>query len=296
MSITISWDDQSGKDIDGIEIYRSNNPVDPENPGIPLVTLDPTATSYNDASVKNNNVYHYAVAAKKGAVRSVGNNRTVGYFSETGPGNPDIIRGDWVTGGYMGTVSPGDLITGAQLISMLPSFQRSSDTEPTLWYKFAFRGKILYYPSSVLFASSWNAMYNAGLIFGVDGPGATPDTLPGNVNQKVIVTIGGLQYLVRFPRISDIPYTQYLTDVADTAGSEYRSTYCRLVGSANESPTGQLPRLGSLSTIKGCMSAHSYSNGNAAEATYVPPFGTPISAPKATMGYWVTLVLELIMP
>lgn len=235
MGIKLKWDNQADQNLDAMEVYRSNRVIDINNPGQPLVTLAGTATEYEDNNVQNKNLYHYRLAAKKGDQRGWGSDQLIGYFSETGPGRETPIRGDW-NSGWMDYVVVADFITTADLVTKMGGVAFATAATQG-WYKLCHRGKVLFMPTSAIFTLSYNEAYAAGILFGEDGFGQLPSGVAGSVNQKKVVEIAGLEYIVRMVRVTDKPTSQFITDIKDTETNEYRELMCRLMTMASDGYT-----------------------------------------------------------
>ncbi|QVW56302.1 hypothetical protein pEaSNUABM6_00166 [Erwinia phage pEa_SNUABM_6] len=294
MGVKISWDSQAGKGLDAIEVYRSKAKIDPQNPGSPLASLDPSLTSYEDFTAVNKNLYYYCLAAKKGNERSFGTNQLTGYFSETGPGNATVVRGSW-NSGFMDKVPSASFITGADLAAKLSGLVYSGNPGvPNNWYKMACKGKVLFFPDAAMFNTTWNRFYDAGMVFGTDDFGKTPSGTPGSVNQKRVVEINGLQYIARLAKLSEIGLDKYLTVQDDTIASEYRSTLTRMVRATIEPQNGALRRLGDFTSVPIMLGQHL---ATATQAAYAPA-GAPATLTNVaiTTNIATAIVLELIMP
>lgn len=298
MGIKLNWDDQSDQALDAIEIYRSLSPIDENSPGTPIATLPGTARSYDDGDVLNGNVYYYRVAVKKGSNRSFGAQQTQGYFANLGPGPQKVIRGDWIRG-YFGEIANADWVTPTDVVDKIKAQLRSltgltfATNSPT-WYKFIYKGKILFFPSNNLITSgNWQQAYNAGFIYGVDGFGTTPSGAAGAVNQKVVIEIGGYQFLVRAVRLSDKPTTQYLTAAADFNDCEWKGTFARLRADANvmTDPTIQ-PRFSDAVSIPASACAHLADASSVAVVNTAAPETLAKTALTASLSWMV--LLELI--
>ncbi|QQO90645.1 hypothetical protein pEaSNUABM42_00161 [Erwinia phage pEa_SNUABM_42] len=294
MGVKISWDSQAGKGLDAVEVYRSKTKIDPQNPGTPLATLDPSLTSYEDFTAVNKNLYYYCLAAKKGSERSFGTNQLTAYFSETGPGNATLARGSW-NAGFMDRVPSASFITGNDLAAKLTGLVYTGNPgQPANWFKFAYKGKILFFPDVALFTASWSRFYDAGMVFGTDDFGKTPSGVPGSVNQKRIVEINGLQYIARLAKLSDIDLGKYLTVQDDTIASEYRSTLTRMLRATVETQAGALRRFGDMTSLPLMLGQHLYSATQAAFAQAAAPATLGVTA--ITTAVSTAIVLELIMP
>lgn len=111
--------------------------------------------------------------------------------------------------GYVGIASYVSIATGQNLALMLGLTLSGQSPVTALnqgntsnWSKFYLDGKFVLIPLSGYggssFAVTWNDIYNAGLIYGVDGPGTYP--LTPNVNQLRLVPLGDYVYKVRAMR------------------------------------------------------------------------------------------------
>lgn len=84
-----------------------------------------------------------------------------------------------------------------------------------VWLKFASKGKILYVAKQPLRHSiSWEDLYQAGLVYGVDGPGPSPSPSGSPVNQLRALTLGEHFLTVRLLTGGD-------ADPAAEAGGEW---------------------------------------------------------------------------
>ncbi len=299
MGITIKWDDQTDQALDAVEIYRSTTKIDENNPGQPIASLPGDAVLYEDTGVLVGNTYHYRVALVKGQNRVFGAEQTQGYYSNLGPGPQKVIRGDWVAG-FFGEYLPVDFVTHADVANKIKAAVKNttgisfSTSTGGNWYKFVYKGKILYIPSvQLLTSTNWTTGYNAGFIFGTDDFGNSPTGVPGAVNQRCIIEIGGLQYIARAIRLSDKPTTQYLTDPLDFNDSEWKGTYARLRadGAAITDATVQ-PRMNDLSNLNSTGSAHQADTTNYASVAASTP--ETLGKSLKTSGISWMVVLELL--
>lgn len=101
----------------------------------------------------------------------------------SGPGPITLISGTEAAG-YFGLVSPTDVFyqTDMALATKLTSGVPSSPKVPTFgWWKFIYAGKIYFMPNDMIRDNvSWTDIYNAGLVYGVDGNGKYPTATPTN--------------------------------------------------------------------------------------------------------------------
>ncbi|QVW28676.1 putative virion structural protein [Erwinia phage pEa_SNUABM_8] len=299
MGITIKWDSQADQNLDAIEVYRSTSRIDENNPGTPIATLAATATEYVDNNVRVGNTYYYSVAVVKGANRSFGANQTQGYYSNLGPGPQKVIRGDWVRG-YFGEMTPAEWVTPVDVANKIKDQLKSvvgmsfaTSTSGT-WFKFVYKGKIILVNTTALVsATNWTNMYNAGFIYGTDDFGKTPTGDAGAVNQRCVIEVGGYQFLVRGVRMSDKPFTEYITTQEDFNKSEWKSTYARLKSdsAALTDPT-ILPRFNDNGTSLASVSAHAFDATNQVSIAAATPEVLGKAAKTGTQP--VLVVLELL--
>jgi hypothetical protein len=161
-------------------------------------------------------------------------------WKKTGPGRSTILRGDWNIG-LMDIITSSQLFTASELKTALGlgvGFGGNvNDAVAGHWYKFIRRGKIIFIPTAPLSNTGtirWTDLYNAGLVYGVDGPGAAPFNLTtagltppvtAPVNQKRVVVKDGHSFLVRTPTLSTLPTDQFMGANKDTfPGGEWWET------------------------------------------------------------------------
>lgn len=249
MSIKISWGALRSTP-DTLTLYWSNATFTPDALPGNTVVLDPSATEYTDTTVPANSVRFYMVKATKAGLNDMFSQLLVsGNFPKAGPGRNGIYRGDW-NGGLMDILTPAQVFTIAGLktaLGLATSFGGTvSEANLTLWYKFFYKGKILLIPGAPFSNTGvlqWSTLYNAGLIYGVDGPGVAPFDLttgglspavPATVNQKKVVTIGADSYLVRAPRMSTLPTDQvHPTTKESFIGGEWWETMGRIASGSS---------------------------------------------------------------
>lgn len=243
MSIKIDWSPMS---VDTLTLYWSDSPFTWNTLPVNSVVLNPSDVTYTDTTVPDKSVRYYMLeAVKAGATTQYSQCMQYGSFAQTGPGNNTVLRGNW-NAGYMGFV-PNALMTsisglrgllGGPAIGGIPA-----NGTMTGWYKFVYKGKILFIPNAPFTTTgtaTWSQIYNAGLVYGVDGPGAAPFSLvavgaspaiAAPVNQYKVVTIGTDNFLVRLPKISTLPTDQNVPDKSSFVGSEWWDLMCSMTTS-----------------------------------------------------------------
>ena len=294
MGIKLKWPSMADQNLDAVEVYRGTTPISSANPGNPIVTLPGTATDYEDNTVLNKSIYYYRIVARKGTERAWGANTATGYFSETGPGRTTPLRGDW-NAGLMDILNTTDFITPNDLAAKLPVLNNFGGRGSfSKWYKFSYKGKVLFIPDSYVVSASWNDLYLAGLMFGEAGNGQIPAGTPSPaVAQRTIVNIGGLDYVVRAPKLSNAPYSQYIT-TADTTASEWRSTMSRMVRATVETQADALPRFYDNTGTQSTLGPHLFTSVAAAYHNANNPAVIASAAFQTRMATF--LVFELVMP
>lgn len=243
MSIKVSWSLKSVPDT--LTLYWSNTSFTADTLPGNVVNLTPTDTSYTDTSVPANSTRYYMVKATKAGENDMFSQCMVhGNFPKTGPGSNKVLRGNWDVG-LMDVLTPAQVFTIAGLktaLGLATSFGGTvTESTVTNWYKFVYKGKIILIPNAPFSntgAIRWPDLYNAGLIYGVDGPGSPPfdlvtsgaqPAIPATVNQKKVVTIGSDSFLVRVVKMSTLPTNQEVPSNKDSfVGGEWWETMVKV--------------------------------------------------------------------
>lgn len=307
MSIVISWPDQTAKALTSIEIYRKvgfDATIDPINPGTPYKTLEPTATSFTEdlADLTEKTIYCYWIAAVKDNNRMLGARIVQGFYLDTGPGNTDLIQGDWSCG-YFGPVSPDDFFNFNEVTSQLTAAQRSVYTlAPTTWHKFIYRGRILFYPENGQAYATLNSVYGAGMMFGTDDAGVGPKpNNSGDVVQSARVKKDGREYRIRMPWAT-VPGTAGAVNYA----GEFWCTMARLFGGAGGNSADSVngaywsdkPAQSGASTYQDIGAVPLIPMTNVSNTPYAVPYRPTLNSTgsAASVNGYVRFVFELILP
>lgn len=200
MEMTIHWSNRD-TDVDEFRIYRSDSKIDPIDPPTPIATVTGDTFSYVDQDVTLGGLYHYVVTAVKGGHEAQSMSRALAAIPHTGPGPQELIYGDYEFG-IFGRMPSWQLFTRDQFFAQfdtLPKYAtkfRDSDE----WVKYMWRGRVCFMPfkGNFLYNVAWQYLYEAGLVYGVDGPG--PQSLLSAVNQRVVVTRDQYTFRVRTPQ------------------------------------------------------------------------------------------------
>lgn len=226
MSISINWQSQASKDIDAIEIYRITGATGSINVNAlpdPIATLSKEATSYVDTNVVDQTIYRYWIAAVKGTERTLNFPITQGFFLNMGPGPRELKRGTWQRG-WFGKVSNEEMFTAIDVRGLIAKLNMFS-WNPDYWDKFIYNGKILFIPNKSMGYTTLVALYQAGIVYGVDGNGTYVPSGAAATNQLTKIRKGDFEFIIRLPRLVD-------NSVSLTTGSyvgELRSTMARMM-------------------------------------------------------------------
>lgn len=231
MTIRLHWPSQASKGLTAIEIYRKvgwDATLDANNPGTPVATLAGTATEYveNVANLTPKTIYKYWIAAVKGTERLIGGPVTQAFYLDTGPGPQTILRGDWKSG-YFGTVTKQDFFSTPELKMLLPTNQGNLFSyDPDFWYKFVYKGRIIFIPNTRHGYDRFYTVYTAGMAYGADDAGKVIPKGYSPVKQDAKVSKDGRSYRIRLPYCLDYDTTVFTS--YDSANGEWGNTWSRL--------------------------------------------------------------------
>lgn len=200
---------------DGVRVYRATSPIDINNLPAALTTLAGTANSFTDSAVVKNQTYYYVFEIFKGADRVLSANVPATAAPYSGPG-PQLLKAGDLSAGFYGVVSPTDFMTWDAFITwagVTPSAKPAN--APQEWLKFAYKGKTLFTPRQPIGLTTWNAVYGAGLVYGVAGPGPREYNTAAAVNQLRTISVAGVSFKARL--MTSVPpgfdLTQQLSSV-----------------------------------------------------------------------------------
>lgn len=293
MSIRLNWIDRNTA-VDSVAIYRDIIPLVPATLPAAIATLTAGETTYDDTTAVRNVLYYYGFTVKRGTDSVFSSVRPVVNMPYTGPGPQELMRGDWEQG-YFGDVSTTDMF-GAIELQQLVGFGTTAGLEVFVWHKFAYRGKVLYFPSQHLSLVSWNMLYGKGLVFGMDSVGPTGHSNPP-VNQMVRVAKGDDQFIVRLPRTN-------LTPLYVNGPYDYKSEFVQCIGALwglyFQDPVRMLGTLNGLSWTSTANTPCAEFTTGALSGTMAGLNSSPTtfisSGRRDTAGYAWRPVLEYIAP
>lgn len=202
MNLKLQW-----KNINTIsvttEIYRGDAPLDRANLTNPLVTLTNGEVEWIDTNTIRGNLYYYVFVTKTANDRSVSVNYPIYALPRRGPGSVELLYGDYEIG-FFGTLESIDFITTQKLVTAIGlkgangADVNINDYSPT-WLKFVRKGKIIFVPDNALILTnmSYKTLYDAGLIYGVSGPGPFRPFSSVDRDQNTQIKIGADTFIVR---------------------------------------------------------------------------------------------------
>lgn len=198
MFIKLTWDNPNTGAVT-INIYRGDTPLDRSNLGTPIATLTNGELEYTDNTVVFGNTYYYVLETVLNSEKVSTLNYITRAATRRGPGPGELAIGDYDYG-YFGTISSLDFIDGISLALKvgLTAGAATASSYPT-WHKYVRNNKVCFIPEGSLRSTlNWKNIYDAGLVFGVDGPG--PYNAGADVNQLKTVQIGPDTFKVRLMR------------------------------------------------------------------------------------------------
>lgn len=209
MYLKLTWTDPN-VGAHTLNIYRGKAPLDRANLGTPLVTLTNGEVQYDDTTVERGKLYYYVFETVIGSDKAVSPNYPMQASVRRGPGPTDLKYGDYDYG-YFGTIASANFINGVELAAKVGLTVGASTAQGPIWHKYVRNNKICFIPEgSIRSTLNWKNLYDAGLVFGVDGPG--PYNAGADVNQLKTVTIGPDTFKVRLMNGYSDDYTKFCQD------------------------------------------------------------------------------------
>lgn len=223
MNLKLLWSDINTVAVT-VNIFRSDNPIDPAALPAPVATLTGGEETWTDPTAVRGRYYYYMFETTSAVDRAVSQNYRIQAVPRLGPGPSELKHGDY-SYGYFGSIPSSDFINTANLRAAV-NFQVGLGSSPTpTWHKYVRNGKVFFVPNSCLGQSvQWSQIYSAGLMFGVSGPGNHRNGL-APVDQLKTVTIGPDTFIVRCMK----GYSDDVTRIVPTGDiddpSEYSNEY-----------------------------------------------------------------------
>ena len=221
-------------------------------------------------------------------------------FPDSGPGSKNLLYGNEQLG-YFGSVAQADMVNAGKIRSLFNFYAGVDDSNVFVWHKMFYKGRVLFIPSQTLaYNLSWNQLYNAGLVYGVDGNGYAPTATP--TNQFKILNVGTDVLKIRLlsadsnPDPTTFVSQQLLTSgPANVTGSEWVSLVYALIQNAPVGYSGPKWSLISPNSFAwGGRKVHTQRtiNNSPSSAQHVDNVYS-YASPKTEANYWLP-VLELI--
>lgn len=229
MALRLTWTNRNVI-ANTINIYRGDAALDPTNLPSPIGTVTNGDKFYVDQTAEFGKTYYYILGTKTDNDLILTPNQKILVADNRGAGPSTLKYGDDNLG-YYGTVLSADFFNSSNILAAA----KSTTSLPTtlvapLWHKTIRNGKIIYVPENPFGQCSWQALYQAGLVYGIDAnyPDGAPTINTTATNQLVKLALNGENYKVRLLRgVSDGSFAniaradfQSQTSMDDYAGSQ----------------------------------------------------------------------------
>ena len=201
MALKLKWKNNNVV-ANTIKIYRGDAKLDPANLPAPLVELTKGETEWVDETAAYGKKYFYILAVVTANDFIPTANQEILVADNRGAGSSILQYGDDNIG-YFGQVLPADFLTNLDILSVAATTAGLPATLVSApWHKFVRKGKILYMPSGTFGRVTYNALYTAGLVYGVKGSGPAEANLGGltPVEQYRPIDFKGQKYIPRLMR------------------------------------------------------------------------------------------------
>ena len=200
MALRLTWKNNNVRPVN-VEIYRSETPLDRNALPAPVKTITDGASTWLDTGALLGKTYYYLLATVEGASKVFSVQRKVTVEHARGAGPNKLQWGD-ERFGYYGSLAAGEFLSLADFLAAAKNLTGLPTAAiAPVWHKFIRHNKIIYVSDQLFGIARWIDLYNAGLVFGVKGPGPTP-MLAGltAVDQYCPISFKGDTYLPRLPR------------------------------------------------------------------------------------------------
>lgn len=196
MAILLSWKNNNPPQ-NVLRIYRSETTFDTANLPAPLATLPGDAKSYTDTTAVGAKSYSYLLQVSNGQEVVYSKTPTITHIKNRGPGPQMLQQGDYDCG-YFGEVSADELPSVFAAFGVAPGYIGTLNNYPSVYHKFAWKGRILYYGAIMLsavqvYGSSRNKLTRSGLVYNFTN--AALQATVQNVHSK-----NGFSFHARCPR------------------------------------------------------------------------------------------------
>lgn len=211
MALKLTWKNNNVV-ANTIKIYRGDAKLDPANLPAPLVELTQGETEWVDATAVYGKTYFYILAVVTANDFIPTANQQILVADNRGAGPSTLMYGD-DNMGYFGQVLTADFLTNLDIVAAaITTAGLPTTLVQAPWHKFVRKGKILYMPAAPFGQVTYNALYAAGLVYGVNAS-APPNASIGDqtaVNQYRPIEFKGQKYIPRLMRgFSDGPQNDW---------------------------------------------------------------------------------------
>lgn len=209
MSLKLSWMNPNTA-ATAIRIYRKDTTFDSSSLPTPLAEIGPLETSYIDTTAIEGNTYYYAIGTVNAVDEVFTATQKIVATDNRGAGPNVLIGGDSVLG-YYGSLLVEDFVNNSVILAAAATLTGlpTALVSPN-WHKFVRNGKILYIPDTYFGDTTWQNLYHAGFVYGVDANGPDGYVATGVTPTKQLRTfeLKGQKYKIRLMRgWSDGPET-----------------------------------------------------------------------------------------
>lgn len=217
MAFTLRWKNENPAGSI-VKIYRGTSALNLLALPVPLVTLSNGEESWIDPTVTLNSTYYYLLTVTVGGRTVAGPQRTITIKNRRGIGAVEFLnQGDTDDLAYLGQPGFVEQFTYDAFPAGFRAMTGLSGGSQIVLNKYFHRGRVLYmFPNGGKFYNAkytWNDIYNAGLVYGVDGfgPEGGHGTLAG-VDQGGLFDWQGDTYRMRILRgLTDIDASPVMT-------------------------------------------------------------------------------------
>ena len=224
MALKLTWKNNNVV-ANTVKIYRGDTKLDPANLPAPLVELTQGENEWVDETAAYGKTYFYILAVVTANDFIPTANQQILVADNRGAGSSTLLYGD-DNMGYFGQVLAADFLTNLDILSVaVTTTGLPSTLVQAPWHKFVRKGKILYMPSASFGQVTYNALYAAGLVYGVKGQKPAEASLGGQtgVEQYHPIDFKGQLYVPRLMRgLNDKPQNDF--DGWDWASGFYPDT------------------------------------------------------------------------
>lgn len=201
MALKLVWDNPNVV-ATNIAIYRGDAPLDfSTGTPTPLTVLSNGEKSWIDDTAQVGRTYYYVLGARTANDEVRSGNQKILVADNRGVG-PSVLQYGDDNLGYFGSVLNADFVNYTHIAAAAATPITATTWNPT-WHKFIRNGKIIYVPDSYIpFFTTWQLIYQAGFVFGIDAVAPPGHSVTGltPTNQLRVIEFKGQRYKIRLMR------------------------------------------------------------------------------------------------